>query len=185
MRTLSCLLAAATLTLAARDAGAADVSIVAGSVALATFHQTSADGCIAIDGELAVVQATRGGELADGLYVTATRQGSCTPDNGNGYAAFSEGRFYVVPLVAGRFTGTVTVSSYSGGPPLTLDLDLRWLGTGKVTRNHNVYRDGSTINFSFDASRAATTRGRFTIDGAPATVTSATLAAEASGTVTR
>jgi hypothetical protein len=185
MRALSSILALFSVVSVSHLASAATVTVVSGGAALASFSQTSADGCIVIHGELAVVEATRGGELASGLYVTATREDSCTPDNGNGYAGFAEGRFDVVGLLFGRFAGTVVVDSYSGGPPLTVELDLWWLGKGAITPTHEVYRDGDGINFSFSASRNAITRGSFTVDGAPATVESATLAAQASGTVSR
>src|SRR5690242_19585508 len=95
-------------------AGAAELTLVRGGAALATYQQTSADGCVSIHGEIAVVEATRGGELANGLYVTAIREDSCTPDNGNGYAGYAEGSFQVVGLQLGHFAGTAVIPSYSG-----------------------------------------------------------------------
>jgi hypothetical protein len=184
MRTLSAFMAVVGI-LSSAQADAATVTLIRGGAALATFTQTSSDGCIVINGELAVVEARRGGELASGLYVTATREDVCTPDNGNGYAGFAEGRFDVAGLLFGRFAGTVVVESYSGGPPLTFELDLWWLGSGPISFVRDVFRDGNTINFSFGASRNAITRGTFEIDGAAATVSSATLASQASGSITR
>src|SRR5690349_9977651 len=124
-------------------ARATELTLVAGAAAMGTYSQTSSDGCIVIAGEIVVVEAKRGGELANGLYVTGTRQDLCKPDNGNGYAGFAEGKFTVVPLALGHYAGTAVIASYSGGPPLTFELDLWWLGKGKATRSHDVFRDGS------------------------------------------
>jgi hypothetical protein len=186
MRTTGLLMAMVVLAAGAGTAQAVEVTIVSGGAALGSYEQTSADGCVRTWGDIAVVEAKHGnGDLANGLYVTGMRQNHCTDDNGAGYAGFFEGRFDVFALLWGHFAGTVVVESYSGGAPLTFDLDLSWLGTGKVSRSHDVFDDGSAINFTFDASRAAITRGRFTIDGAPASVTTATLALQASGQIVR
>jgi hypothetical protein len=166
-------------------ASAAEVTVVRGGAALATFHQTSSDGCLLIDGEIVVVEARRGGGLANGLYVTGTRVDVCAGDNGNGYAGFAEGSFDVVGLARGYFAGPAVVESYSGGPPLTFELDLSWLGQGAVTQTHDVFRDGDIIEFSFTATRDARTVGGFTIDGEEAEVTAAWLLAGTSGRIVR
>src|SRR5262249_22431615 len=161
MRTLG----GAAFILAFTVAGVADateVTIIGGGAALANFEQVSADGCVIIDGQIAVVQARHGnGDLANGVYIVATRQDVCLPDYGNGYAGFTEGNFGVNGLASAHYTGSAVVESYSGGPPLTFDLNLSWSGTGSVSRTRNVFKDGSTISFTFDASRNATTQGTF------------------------
>lgn len=186
MRIKTVFLAVAALVVAgSSSAGAAEVSIVSGSVALATWHQASADGCVVTSGEIAVVQTVSGGDLEPGLYVTAMRENSCTGEGLGGWAGLADGAFVVVPLLWGHYSGTAVIDSYSGAEPLTIALDLSWTGHGKITHQRDVYHDGSTISFQFEASRAATTRGTFRINGAAATVDSATLGAQASGQIVR
>jgi hypothetical protein len=158
-------------------------AIVLGSGAVGEFDQLSADGCTHTFGEIAVVQATRGAELADGLYVTGMQEDLCGGGFGNGFAGYATGQFYVIPLLSARYIGSLVAPSYSGGASVTLELDLRWTGHGAISKQGGVFHDGSQISFDWSRSRAATTKGTFLLDGEPANVTSATLVFEAHGTV--
>jgi hypothetical protein len=160
------------------------VAVVLGSVAIADFDQVSADGCTHTVGQIAVVQATHGGELANGLYVTGSQEDLCYGTFGNGFAGYATGAFYVLPLLSARYVGTVEAPSYSGGAAVTLELDLRWTGTGPVTKQGGTFHDGSQISFDWTRTRAAVTSGTFDVDGEPATVSSAMLGFEAHGSVT-
>ena len=162
---------------------APQVAIVLGSGAVAEFDQVSADGCTHTVGELAVVQATKGSELANGVYVTGMQEDLCGGSFGNGFAGYATGTFYVLPLLSARYVGSLVAPSYSGGADVTLELDLRWTGTGAISKQGGVFRDGSQIDFDWSRSRAASTRGTFLLDGEPAQVTSASLVFEAHGTV--
>jgi hypothetical protein len=172
------------LTISARAHAAPQVAIVLGSGAVAQFDQTSADGCTHTFGELAVLQATKGGELANGLYVTGMQEDLCHGTFGNGFAGYATGAFYVIPLLSARYVGALVAPSYSGGADVTLELDLRWTGTGAVTKQGGAFRDAGQISFDWSRSRAAKTGGTFLLDGEPATVTSASLIFEARGSVT-
>src|SRR5262245_55446925 len=119
------------------SAGATEVTLVSGSVALASWHQTN--GCVVTCGDIAVVQTKKGGDLEPGLYVTAMRENTCTGEGLGGWAGLADGSFFVIPLVWGHYSGTAVIDSYSGAEPLTVDLDLTWTGTGKTTRTHDVY----------------------------------------------
>ena len=184
MRKYLGLLVVVGLVAGASVAHAATVTLVRGGAAIGTYEQTSADGCEITTGEIAVLEAKQGGELANGLYVTAMRENICT-GAGAGWAGYVEGDFDVVGLFFARFTGTAVIESYSGAAPLTFELDLRWFGTGPVSRDHGFFRDETTIDFSFSGSRAAITVGSFTIDGVPATVTSASIVRQTSGHIVR
>ncbi len=163
---------------------APQVNVTLGSGAIADFEATSADGCTHTTGQLVVLKASPGGELANGLYVTGMQEDLCNGTFGNGFAAYAPGG-YVVPLITAGFRGTVVAESYSGGAPVTLELDVRWFGTGAITRTGGVFDDGSTINLDWSRSRAARTAGQFDVDGEAATVTAASLVFQATGTVTR
>lgn len=172
---------ASTLLAAAPRAHAA--TIVAGGGAIAEFDQVSADGCTHTFGEIAVLQATKGAENANGLYVTGMQEDLCGGGNGNGFAGYATGSFAVVGLGAAHFKGSLTAPSYSGGADVVVDLDLWWMGWGKITPSGNVFHDGNQISFQWGVSRAATTIGRFDLGGEPATVNSAQLVAEVSGSI--
>jgi hypothetical protein len=159
------------------------VSLVSGGAAVASFEQVSDDGCVTTFGDVAVVNARFGGELADGIYVTGMQEDTCA-GTGNGFAGFAEGSFTVLGLSYARYHGELVVDSYSGGPSVTLDLDLRWYGHGAVHREKSWFRDDFVIEFSYSAYRDATTSGTFTLDGEPVTVTSARIGRQASGTIT-
>src|SRR5262245_29985888 len=83
------------------------VAIVLGSGAVADFDQVSPDGCTHTFGQIAVVQATQGAELANGLYVTGMQEDLCYGTFGNGFAGYATGAFYVLPLLSARYVGTV------------------------------------------------------------------------------
>jgi len=170
----------------APPAAAADppqVALVAGGGALGTFDLVTDGGCLHTFGEVAVVEAQVGGELADGLYVTGMQENTCT-GAGNGFAGYAEGSFRVVGLVFATFTGTLVAPSYSGGDPVTFEVDLLWLGHGPTSRDGGVFRDENHISFSFTRRRAAATIGTFTVDGMPTALTGASLLRETSGEVT-
>lgn len=175
----------AGLVAGAGVADAAEVTIVQGGGALATYEHLSDDGCVLTYGEIAVVKARHGGELADGLYVTGVRDDLCDDAEGWGYAGFAEGSLTVVDLLYARFKGNATIESYNGGEPFRINLDLHWIGTGPVTWDAGEFHDDTMIDFNFSASRNATTSGRFKIDGDSASVTSATLISQASGHIVR
>lgn len=153
-----------------------------GGGALAEFSQTSADGCVITFGSIAAVQARRGDELADGLYVTGMQEDVCA-GTGNGFAGFEPLSVAVHGLASAHVQGTVVAPSYSGGAPATFELNLHFAGYDAITRQHGFYHDGSTIAFSFNRSRAAQISGTFTLDGEDMTVTSASLVQETSGTI--
>lgn len=182
MRTPMLVLALALLP--ATAAATPNATVVVGSVALASFEQVSDDGCVTTFGEIAVLETRHGnGELADGLYVTGMQEDTCA-GTGNGFAGYAEGDLTIVGLIYARFTGEIVVESYSGGAPVTVELDLRWWGHGAVHRERSWFRDDSVIEFSYSAYRDATTTGTFTLDGDDVTVTSARIGRQASGTIT-
>lgn len=160
------------------------VALVSGGAAVASFEQVSDDGCVTTVGEIAVVNARFGGELADGIYVTGSQEDTCA-GTGNGFAGFAEGSFTVLGLSYARYRGELVVDSYSGGPSVTLDIDLRWFGRGVVHPERSWFHDENVIEFSYSAYRDATTSGTFTVDGEPATITSARIGRQASGTISR
>jgi hypothetical protein len=172
------------LALSGAAHAAPQVAITLGSGATIDFDQTSADGCTHTTGQVVVLKATPGGELANGLYVTGMQEDLCFGTFGNGFAGYVAGG-YVIPLITAGFSGTVVAESYSGGAPVTLELDLRWFGTGPITRSGGVFDDGGAINIDWSRSRAARTAGRFDVDGEAATLTAASLVFQASGTITR
>ncbi|MCE9580012.1 MAG: hypothetical protein K8W52_43250 [Deltaproteobacteria bacterium] len=163
---------------------APQINVTLGSGAVADFESTSTDGCTHTTGQLVVLKATPGAELANGLYVTGMQEDLCDGTFGNGFAGYVAGG-YVIPLITAGFSGTVVADSYSGGAPVTLELDLRWFGTGAITRTGGVFDDGSTISLDWSRSRGARTAGQFDVDGAAATVSSASLVFQATGTITR
>src|SRR5689334_4654667 len=113
MRTKTAFLTVAALLVVGGSARAAEVTLVSGSVALGSWHQSSPDGCVVTSGDLAVVQTSKGGELAPGLYVTAMRENRCTGEGLGGWAGLADGKFVVVPLLFGHYEGTAVVDSYS------------------------------------------------------------------------
>lgn len=157
-------------------------TVTIGGGALAEFSQTSADGCVITFGSIAAVQARRGDELADGLYVTGMQEDVCA-GTGNGFAGFEPLSVAVHGLASAHVQGTVVAPSYSGGAPATFELDLHFTGYGAITRQRGFYHDGSTIAFSFNRSRAAQISGTFTLNGEDMTVMSASLVQETSGTI--
>jgi len=167
---------------AAASADPPTVSIVSGSVAVASFEQVSDDGCVTTFGEIAVVNARHGGELADGIYVTGMQEDTCL-GTGNGFAGFAEGSFSVLGLSYARYNGELVADSYSGGPSVALDLDLRWFGHGVIHQEKSWFHDENVVELSYSAYRDATTSGTFTLDGDPVTVTSARIGRQASGTI--
>jgi hypothetical protein len=162
-------------TLASANARAA---VQSGGAAVATYEVVSDDGCVVTSGEVAVLDTREPGDNPAGVYVTATQQNTCDPnDNGRGYAGYLEtGEFGALGVVFGYARVTVIANEYSGSgaAPLTFELDLRWRGRGRITREREVTSDG----FLFRATRKATTAGLFTVDGVAAKVTSASLVSE-------
>lgn len=177
--TLICVLSVAILPAAA----SADVSFVRGDAAIASFEHVSDDGCVHTVGELVLAQATRGGELADGLYITGSQEDVCL-GTGNGFASFTEGQFPMLGLFYSRFTGTVIAPSYSSGDDITFDIDLTWLGRGAISHERSGWHDEAGASFTFSASREARTRGHVRANGVTMEVTSARLVHQTSGSVT-
>jgi hypothetical protein len=177
----------AVAVMAPASAYAASNSVQLGSVAVASYEQVSDDGCVVIRGELAVADAILPGENPEGVYVTATRQDTCDPnDNGRGYAGYlATGNFWVLGTSLGHFAGTVIAEEYSGqgAAPLTFELDLFWHGFGKVTTTHQTSNEGGVLSAVLQSTRAAHTSGTFAIDGDAATVTSASLGSQTSVSV--
>jgi hypothetical protein len=158
------------------------IAVVSGAAAFASFESTSADGCERTEGEVFVVEAHTEFHLANGLYVSAFRHNSCTGEM-NGYGGYAEGAFNVLGLVFAHFGGVVVADAFSDAAPITLELDLWWIGTGEATRENGVYEDGPAIHFSFKGERPARTVGSFTVDGEAASVTSARLVRETTGEI--
>ncbi len=171
-----------TLPLAARPAGA-DVTLIRGGAAIASFSHTSADGCVHTVGELAAVRLS-GGDQPSGVYVTGSQEDVCA-GTGNGFAGFSPASFTAVGLLFAHLHATVAAPSYSGGADVTFAVDLTWLGRGPISRSHDVWDDGSAINVQWSASRDAATTGALVGNGVAMTIDGATLAREVSGTITR
>ncbi len=184
MRRVTMLIAAMVVLAGARASVAqAAVALVRGGAALATFERISADGCQIVSGELAVLEARTASENANGLYVVGVQEDICL-GTGSGFAGYATGQFDVVGLLYARFRGSLVAESYSGGPPVTIELDLHWFGSGEVTRERSFFRDESQIAFTFSARRNAVTVGQFDVDGEAMPLTSATLARETNGQVT-
>jgi hypothetical protein len=160
----------------------AQTTVISGGAAFANFATASDDGCETTEGEVFVVEAHTEFHLANGLYVSGFRHNVCTGEM-NGYGGYAEGSFEVFGLIFAHFQGTIVADSFSGSAPITLEVDLWWLGTGKATRENGVYADGPAINFSFKGERAATTLGSFSVDGEVASVTAARLVRETSGQI--
>jgi len=177
--TLICVLSVATLPAVA----SADVSIVRGDAAMAAFEHVSDDGCVHTVGEIVLAQATRGGELADGLYITGSQEDVCL-GTGNGFASFTEGQFPMWGLIYSHFKGTVIAPSYSSGEDITFDIDLTWLGKGAISPEHSGWHDEGGVSFTFSASRKAKTVGHVRANGVPMEVTSGRLVHQTSGSVT-
>jgi hypothetical protein len=185
MRAYLCVPLLAGLVATGEVADAAEISIIQGGGALAMYEHLSDDGCVLTYGEIAVVKTRRGGELADGLYVTGVRDDLCDDAEGWGYAGFVEGQVTMFDLVYARFQGSGTIESYNSGEPFSIQLDLRWFGTGPITWDAGHFNDETTIDFSFAGSRSANTTGVFRIDGDAASVVSASLVSQTSGHIVR
>ena len=160
----------------------AETSFVHGAGALATFEHISDDGCVHTVGEIVLVQATRGGDLADGLYITGSQEDVCT-GAGNGFASFTEGNFLVFPLVVARATRTVVAPSYSSGADITFEINLTWFGRGAISPTLDHFRDEGGASVSYNASRGAATIGFVKADGVVMPITSARLIHQASGSI--
>lgn len=172
------------LVLTAAAPARASAHVVVGSAAVADFEQTSADGCTHTTGQLAVLAASPGSDNASGVYVTGVQEDLCGGSFGSGFAAYVPGGM-VAPLLAAREHATIVAASYSGGAPVTLEVDLTWLGTGAVTRDGGVFDDGTSIELQWSRSRAARFVGTLAIDGEPAQVSNGLLAFSVQGTITR
>jgi hypothetical protein len=159
------------------------ISLVSGGAVHANFDQTSPDGCEHTFGEILILQSYTKFYLDNGVYITGLRDNSCTGDT-NAFSGYSRGTFTLAPLLLAHSTVHVVADSYSGGVPVTFDLDLWFLGTGKITRDHDVYRGDADVTFDFKSQRDATSKGKITIDGRSASITSATLMNETNGTIT-
>jgi hypothetical protein len=180
----SCTLALVSLSplVASAQTQVGPVAIISGDAAFADFESVSADGCQHVSGQIFVIQARTEFQLQSGLYVTGLVDDRCTgqEDNLTGFATGS----FEVPLLVAHYKGTITATRMFSGAPVAVALDFWWLGSGPVTPQNGVVRDGATIDFTFGGQRAATTRGTFTLDGAPATITSARLVTDTQGQVT-
>ena len=172
------------LSIGARANAAPAVAVVSGGGAIAEFEALSSDGCTRTVGELVVVHATRGGDLASGVYVVGSQDDLCNGGFGNGFAGVAPASFAVSGLGGAHVSGSFVVPSYSGGADVAIALDLAWTGTGAVSASGGAFHDGASIAIQWGRSRAATTAGTFDVDGAPATVTGATLVSETSGSIT-
>jgi hypothetical protein len=159
------------------------ISLVSGGAVHANFDQVSADGCEHTFGEILILQSYTKFYLDNGVYITGLRDNSCTQET-DAFSGYSRGTLTLLPLLLAHSTVHVVADSYSGGAPVTFDYDLSFLGTGKITRDHGVYQGDADVTFDYKSQRAASTKGKLTIDGTPASITSATLMQETSGTIT-
>ncbi len=162
----------------------AQPSVVRGDGALANIDHLSKDGCIHTVAELVLLRSSAGSELASGIYVTGSQEDVCL-GTGNGFATFVDARPQVVGLRFARYQGTVVAESYSGGAPLTFEIDLTWYGKGRTTSDRNVWNDEGLVSFTYSAEREASIRGSIRADGTVMSVASAKLVRQVSGTVTR
>lgn len=158
------------------------IAVISGDAAFADFESVSADGCQHTSGQIFMIQARTELQLTNGLYVTGLIDNTCTGEEDN-LTGFAAGTFEI-PLLLAHYKGTISAKKMFSGEPMNVDLDFWWLGSGSVTPQHGVVNDGSTIDFSFSAERAAATRGMFTLDGVPVTVKSAKLVTDTQGQVT-
>jgi hypothetical protein len=182
LRLLTAVLVSASPLVASAQTQVGPVAVVSGDAAFADFESVSADGCEHISGQLFLIQARTEFQLANGVYVTGLVDDSCTGAEDN-LTGFADGTFEI-PLLLAHHKGTVNATKMFSGAPVTVELDFWWLGSGALTPQHGVVNNGSTIDFSFSGERAATTRGRFTIDGQPATVKAAKMVTDTQGQVT-
>ncbi len=162
----------------------AQSSTVRGDGALANIDHLSKDGCIHTVAELVLLKSSAGAELASGIYVTGSQEDVCL-GTGNGFATFLDARPQIVGLRYARYQGTVVAESYSGGAPLTFEIDLTWYGKGRITSDRNVWDDEGVVSFTYNAEREASIRGSVRADGVVMPVATAKLVRQVSGTVTR
>src|SRR5205085_461855 len=109
----------------------------------------------------------------EGVLAVATQVDTCDPEDfGNGFAGIAALPHTTNGLASAHTAGTVVLDGFNGGQ-LTIDLDLTWTGTGKVTTQRSRFRGENTFDFSVSSSRAATLSGSFDVDGAPADLSDA------------
>ena len=178
------LLLAVVPAAAAAQSQIGPISLVSGGALRANFDQVSADGCEHTYGELLILQSYTAFYLDNGVYIEGLRENSCNGEYG-GFAGYTRGKFSMADLLFAQTTVSLVAESDSGLEPVTFELNLWFLGKGKVTREQGVSRGEVDVSFGYKAQRAASASGSFTIDGQRAQVTSASLFHETSGQLTR
>jgi hypothetical protein len=159
------------------------ISLVSGGALRANFDQVSADGCEHTYGELLILQSYTAFYLENGVYIEGLRENQCSGEYG-GFAGYTRGKFAMADLLFAQASVSLVAESDSGLEPVTFELNLWFLGTGKITRERGVSRGDVDVSFNYKAQRSATASGPFTIDGTRAQITSATLFHETSGQLT-
>jgi hypothetical protein len=187
MRTaLFATVAAAVTTLsplAARSATSA--TVVSGNGAVVEFEQISDDGCVVTTGQLVVLHNAAGSDRPEGVLAVATQVDTCDPDDfGAGFGGVAAVPFTATGLASAHAAGTVVLDGWNGGQ-LTLDLDLTWTGTGRISTQASRFRGEGTCDCLVSASRAATLAGHLDLDGAAADLDGALLIRGVAGSILR
>lgn len=165
-------------------AASAETTIIQGDVALASFEHVSTDGCVHTVGEIALVDGSDGAPNPNGVYVTGSREDVCA-GTGMGFAALVEGQVQMLGLLYAHYEGSFIAPSYSGGDDVAFDVDLTWIGKGRVTHERNVVEDDTGSTTTRTSRRDAKVRGTLRADGVRMTVASASLVHETVRTITR
>ena len=174
--------AVALLPLTAR---ATTATIVSGNGAVVEFEQISDDGCVVTSGQLVLLRNAAGADRPEGVLAVATQVDTCDPDDfGNGFGGVAALPFTASGLAAAHTAGTVVLDGWNGGQ-LTIDLDLTWTGTGRVSTQASRFRGEGTFDFQVSSSRAATLAGHLDVDGAPADLDGALLIRGVAGSILR
>ncbi len=185
MRTALITAATIAVTLPPLSASAATATVVSGNGAVVEFAQISDDGCVVTTGQLVLLRNAAGADRPEGVLAVATQVDTCDPDDfGNGFGGVAALPFTANGLAAAHTAGTVVLDGWNGGQ-LTIDLDLTWTGTGRVTTQASRFRGEGTFDFQVSSSRAATLAGHLDVDGAPAELDGALLIRGVAGTILR
>jgi len=154
-----------------------------GNAAATDFHQVSTDGCVHTSGQFGVVDSwTIGDPVYSGLVATGIVEDVCA---GTSYPFFGtgDGEFLVLGTFFAHVRGSVFAGNDRGDPPLTLEIDLSWLGHGPVERGSEFIEDEDHVSLSCMRRRSAFTYGELTIDGAAASVSAGMLVGESNGVI--
>ncbi|HEY5923271.1 MAG TPA: hypothetical protein VIV11_16440 [Kofleriaceae bacterium] len=157
---------------------------VHGTAAIASFSDVSADGCVETTGTLAAASSTNG----TFAIVVAERWDYCAPDGpaGSFYAGGGDIAYSGNGLSSASASGTVVAEEYTGRglPPLTVEFELAFSGTGAVTATTSRFASGgggTTVSFTSSRSRNANIGGSISLDGDAATASGGQLVAEVAG----